>query len=289
VVGGREILVGGTKKGNNGIRNTVQAALMAIYRFWCSSGMSQTVFGRWVFEAAYDLYKETVEARNIDALRQYVDEGKLVFDVGANTGFFTRRFAKWVGETGKVVAIEPEHLNFHRLSERLSRYGIGERVSCIRAVAAEKAGELMLNINPNHPGDHRIGLDGVPVSAVTLDGLAEKEEWKPVTFIKIDVQGAEMRVLKGCEEILSRFSPALFVELDEQALKAQGDSVSALLDFLTSRNYRAHQLEKDGCFKLIERDGVLNVVNQPDVYIDFLFLPDRKKTDGNGGEKVTEG
>jgi hypothetical protein len=56
----------------------------------------------------YLVQKQYFEAGPIDRLREFVPAGSLVIDVGTNVGFFSLRFASWVGDCGKVVAIEPE-------------------------------------------------------------------------------------------------------------------------------------------------------------------------------------
>src|SRR5260370_40368150 len=65
-----------------------------------------------VFLALYPIYKKYFEAGPIDRLREFVPAGTLVIDVGANVGFFSLRFARWVGDGGKVIAIEPEDKNY---------------------------------------------------------------------------------------------------------------------------------------------------------------------------------
>ena len=61
------------------------------------------------------IYKQYFEAGPIDRLQEFVPSGSLVIDVGANVGFFSLRFAKWVGKGGKVISIEPEDRNYNRL------------------------------------------------------------------------------------------------------------------------------------------------------------------------------
>jgi hypothetical protein len=79
----------------------------------------------------------------------------------------------------------------------LARRGLTSRVDLVQAVAAERSGELRLQINPHHPGDHRINEVGVPVCAVRLDDMLRERGWPEVSLIKIDVPGAEDRVLEG--------------------------------------------------------------------------------------------
>src|SRR5258708_40379671 len=82
----------------------LQRILLALYGAVSRTGLLSTRVGRRVFASAYDLYKSRWEAAEIMALRKFVDPGTAIIDVGANIGFFTRRFAEWVRPGGIVIA-----------------------------------------------------------------------------------------------------------------------------------------------------------------------------------------
>jgi FkbM family methyltransferase len=199
-----------------------------------------------VFLAFYAIYKEHFEAGPIDRLQEFVPSGSLVIDVGANVGFFSLRFAKWVGDCGKVIAIEPEDGNYKNLVAALERKGLSNRVQALKAVATAAPGKALLEINPLHPADHKLSRDGtgVPVTAVTLDDLVRDSGYLRPALVKIDVQGAEMLVLKGAGHILAGAGPALFVELHEVGLNRFGTSVSAILDHLGQCGYEPYWLTR---------------------------------------------
>lgn len=255
------------------MRRLLQSWLLSIYRLVFARGLLRFNWGRRMFFALYDLYKTWLEAGEIDGLRRWVPSGGVVVDVGANIGFFCLRFADWVGAEGQVVAIEPEERNHAELLRRLARRGFAERVVVHRAVADRTPGEVLLEVNPDHPGDHKIGEAGIAIPAVTVDDL-QSAAGRPVTLIKIDVQGAEMRVLEGATAVLTSDRPALFVEVDANALSRFGSSTGELLSFLAGFGYSPHQLTQQGpepmatplLEGLILRDG----------YTDLLFLPDRR-------------
>src|ERR1700730_4022529 len=101
-----------------------------------------------VFLALYALYKRYFEAGPIERLKEFVPIGSLVIDVGANVGFFSLRFAKWVGDGGKVISIEPEDRNYNSLILTLRRKGFLNRVDALKAVSAAAPGTMFLEINP---------------------------------------------------------------------------------------------------------------------------------------------
>ena len=226
-----------------------------------------------VFLALYALYKRYFEAGPIDRLKEFVPSGSLVIDVGANVGFFSLRFARWVGDGGKVISIEPEDRNYNSLVSALEREGLLDRVEALKAVAAALPGMTHLEINPLHPADHKLSRDGtgLPVTAVTLDELVQEKGHLRPALVKIDVQGAEMLVLKGADNILNIAGPALFIELHEDGLRKFDTSVSAILDHLSGYGYEAYWLMRAGAHRNASPAEIHAKVAQIG-YVDVLFL-----------------
>jgi FkbM family methyltransferase len=229
-----------------------------------------------VFIALYPVYKRYFEAGPVNQLREFVPSGSLVIDVGANVGFFSARFADWVGDDGKVISIEPEDQNYNSLISALKRAGLLGRVQPLKSVATAEPGATFLEINPLHPADHKLSRNGVgvPVTAVTLDGLMDglMQEQCPLllALVKIDVQGAEMLVLQGMTGILKNAGPALFIELCEHGLSKFGASVSAVLNLLAKNGYEAHWLTGAGR-KRASRSEIHARIARAE-YVDVLFL-----------------
>jgi hypothetical protein len=113
-------------------------------------------------------------------------------------------------------------------------------VEIFEGVAAETPGTLLLTLNPLHPADHRIGVTGIPVRSWTIDEILSDRGWPSVSLIKIDVQGSEVRVLRGAQETLRRYHPALFIEVDDDALLKAGFSADILFDEIEAHGYRIY-------------------------------------------------
>jgi FkbM family methyltransferase len=221
----------------------------------------------------YEIYKRCFEAGPIERLKEFVPIGSLVIDVGANVGFFSVRFADWVGEGGVVISIEPEGRNYDSLVSALRRAGFYNRARPLKAVAAASRGSMLLEINPLHPADHKLSRDGtgLRVDAIALDDLiADKGPLRPC-LVKIDVQGAEMLVLEGATEILKAAKPALFVELHEEGLKKFGTSVSAILTHLSQHGYESYWLMRVGRHMKASPSEIHAEVARIG-YVDVLFL-----------------
>ncbi|MER9234996.1 FkbM family methyltransferase [Mesorhizobium sp. M0622] len=246
-----------------------------LYVLTAKLGLQRLPLFHRAYLALYPLYKGYFEAGPIDQLREFVPHGSLVIDVGANVGFFSLRFAEWVGDGGKVIALEPEDQNYSGLICALERAGLLGRVEALRVVAAAEPGTTFLEINPLYPADHKLSRNGtgVPVTAVTLDGLlAEKGPRRPA-LVKIDVQGAELLTLQGMIEILRFARPALFVELSDQGLNKFGASVLAVLRLLSDNGYEAYWLTRTGHQKASQSEIEARTTGTKSA--DVLFLPDR--------------
>jgi FkbM family methyltransferase len=253
------------------VNPSYQSLLLNVYRRIRRSGALESRLAGAAFEVTYDLYKAWWEAPEVNALLRWVPHGGTVIDVGANVGFFTTRFAHKVGPAGKVLAIEPEGLNLRRLQKRLDRFVSNGIVEILPGVVSDREGIAKLQINPDHPGDHKLAASGVDVDAYTLDGVIERRGWGKVDFVKIDVQGAEAMVLAGAREMLGRYKPALWVEIDDLALREMGSDATSVWGALEGAGYRAYRLRRDPTPHQITLAEVAALCSDGN-YADFLFL-----------------
>ncbi len=253
------------------MKTVLQSVLLQAYALMHRTGFFATTPGRALFEFAYQQYKTWIEVGDVRVLRAFIPAGSTVVDVGANIGFFVRQFAPWVGPQGRVIALEPEAANFARLQRFIEKRGWENIVEPVQAAAAEQAGTLMLAINPLHPADHKLAAEGVPVAVVTLDGLLAERGWPTVSFLKIDVQGAESRVLAGAAQTLSRFRPALFIEVDDAALQRMGSSAAALHAHLGSLGYAPRRICQGKLSAALPPSELLATTTDGR-YTDLLFL-----------------
>ena len=259
---------------SGGGNSALQQALLASYGVLVRTGIMRQAWARRLFLAAYSVYKARIEAGPVDRLKEFVPPGSTVVDVGANVGFFTLKFARWVGEHGCVIAIEPDIENFGTLAAKVTAAGLERRVRLHQAAAAAEAGSVRLRRNELHPGDHQItfGTRGMLVPAVTVDDLISGAGVRPVSLVKIDVQGAEMLVLQGAKRTLNKMRPALFVEVDDGALRRFSSSAHALITHIETTGYEIHKLAKNGPARKLSRDGLLTNLRTSS-YLDILFLP----------------
>ncbi|MFJ5773204.1 FkbM family methyltransferase [Streptomyces sp. NPDC093094] len=133
-------------------------------------------------------------------------------DVGGWYGPWTRRLS---GRARSVLTLEP----VPHLARLLSATAPGN-VRVVEAAAGDRPGTARLWLPPDDPGDRGVSslvrrdihARAVPVRVVALDDLGLRE----VGFVKVDVDGSELAVLRGATALLTRDRPALFVELESR-------------------------------------------------------------------------
>jgi FkbM family methyltransferase len=168
-------------------------------------------------------------------------EGRICVDVGANIGLHTLTLSAAVGPSGKVFSLEPENRNF-ALLERNLRANAVTNVTAVHCAAGESEGKCELKLSSENFGDHRVaggtrvgpggfGIQTVPMC--TVDRLLRETGDGEIGFIKIDVQGYEMQVLRGMEQTLRRNRDAiLLIEVFPEALRDAGFSPETLVRHL---------------------------------------------------------
>ncbi len=176
--------------------------------------------------------------------------GMTVVDVGANVGYYTILMSKRVGNSGKVFAFEPDPLNFSILKYHAQRYQCANVVLEQKAVLA-KSGSARLYQSQSNPGDHRVydlgdGRLSIPVDIVSLDDYFKNLK-VPIDLIKIDVQGAEMAVIDGMNDLLSDPSKTgnlqTLIEFCPLALEQFGSDARDFLNRLDCCGLKIHLLD----------------------------------------------
>ena len=248
-----------------------QRGLLSVYAIANASGLLESGFGKWIFHRSYFAYKRWLEPTPL-ALKSYVKPGTWVVDVGANIGFYTLLLSRWVSANGRVVSIEPEAGNFAELQNTIATKGIDAKVVAFQAVASDIDGYLRLRLNPESHADHRIADEGVKTRSVRLDSFLQQWGNPRVSLIKIDVQGAELRVLLGSVRILSEFAPAVYMEVDDRALLESNSSAAELIGWMQDRGYVAYAVKGEHLSAALSLEEIFIILRKLG-YADFLFLP----------------
>ena len=169
-------------------------------------------------------------------IQYLVRPGDVVLDVGAHIGYYTLLFSRLVSHQGKVLAFEPDPVNFSLLQQNLVLNGCTNVVPYNLALA-NQGGLIPLYLSSDNAGDHRIwkpadARPSVAVQAIALDEFIGDIPFR-VDFVKMDIQGAESAALVGMKRLLAR-QPRLMMttEFWPYALTRAGASAQEFLNDL---------------------------------------------------------
>jgi FkbM family methyltransferase len=187
------------------------------------------------------------EPRSQEVIRHHLAPGATFVDVGANIGYCSLKAAKAVGPEGRVVAIEANPETVRTLRANIQASGANVTVEPFACSDSQTVLKLFSG-DPSNNGsssifrvnaEARTGSPGsdFSVPARPLDAILEAAKVSRVDVLKIDVEGAEPKVLNGARRTLARYRPVLLVELDDKLLSSAATSCAELKLFLQSQCY----------------------------------------------------
>lgn len=196
--------------------------------------------GRDTQQFAAGNYEQPVQ----EAIVSLVKRGNVCYDIGANLGFVSVLLGRLVGETGKVYAFEPVPRNASIIERNAKHNRLANiEVSRIALSSTDGTADLLL---AQHAGGAVLKSVGVPppdlagsmaVETAALDTLVERQRLRAPDFIKLDVEGAEMDVLRGMERVLRKWRPVLVVEIDDALKQNCEDKLAECRTFLHDLGY----------------------------------------------------
>lgn len=206
-------------------------------------------------------------------LPRFVRPGDTCIDIGAHAGDYTARLASLVGPEGHVHAFEASPFYAHILNLALRLNRISNVTVHASAVGGECGTQGFVETDRNgrflHGYQHLAGeaeeaTTTVPV--VTLDAIAPNLGITATTrFIKCDVEGAELGVLRGASQLLQTSRPIVQCEVNSQHLARYGHTPREVFDLMASLDYEALELGPDG-----DLHPVRDIVQRRE---NVLFMP----------------
>lgn len=193
------------------------------------------------------VYFNLVEPEQTSVFVENLSEGDVFFDVGANVGYYTVLSSRLVGKSGLVVAFEPVARNLAHLYNHVELNN-SENVKIIPSACSDEISLAAFSAGPNNAMGHLTGENNsndqtrarnlMLVPTVTLDAVVERLGVVP-TVLKIDVEGAELSVLRGASGKILPGKPKIFLSLHSEKLKID------CLEYLEKFGYRFEPLGED--------------------------------------------
>lgn len=234
-----------------------------------------TMYRTLFFMGNYEKYETNI-------LKKFINEGDIVFDIGANFGWYTTLFAKLVGKKGQVHSFELVAPIFSELKFNCELNNLTNNVFLNNFALGLEKEKTVVNLFRGLPSGHvsistlarddyiSFETDILPLDKYILDNNISK-----VDLVKCDVEGAEMMVLKGGAKLFTRtMPPVVLIELKVDAASQFGyNPENLLLQLLKYNRYtffkmiNNRKLKKLECFTKYKHNNI-------------LCLPDAQRTYG---------
>ena len=197
-----------------------------------------------------------------------IKKGDVIIDVGANTGQLTLPMAYLTGQSGQVYAFEPCLNSCQKLSQRVREARLLSVIKINQLALTDRRSQATLTIprkrltqaslRPHHSQDWENYSEGSSryftqsCQTITLDDFIFEKKLPHIDFLKCDVEGAELLVLKGAKQLLqSKTAPIILIEADADWTKSFGYDPKDIFTYLqATAGYEFYWLHAHGLEKI---------------------------------------
>ena len=192
----------------------------------------------------YKYFPKNYEGENFTFFKQHCKPGMTTLDIGAHFGLFAVYFQKT--SNGVVYAFEPTKETLKVLNETVAVNKCQGKVHIVEMAVDKEPGSANFFIHETVGGrgntlvkDAKLGMTSSSyVVKVTSVDLFVKEKGIDVDCIKIDAEGAELGVLKGASETISKRKPFILLSIHPEPIQSRGDSTAEIWDLLQQFGYK---------------------------------------------------
>jgi FkbM family methyltransferase len=211
------------------------------YARWLTEGTVDLPWGGSLsgfqrFSEFWSAWSNRPSSVECDFIARSLATGGIAFDVGANVGMFTRLLAT---AADGVHAFEPVPKTFTTLQHNV---GGLPHVVLNQSALCEHDGQVQFQARGDSPAESRLAVDAataaITVQAETLDSYCARHRIARIAFLKIDVEGGEVQVLRGASHMLSeRRIDAMLLEIIPELLTRMGTNIEELGTILSQSGY----------------------------------------------------
>ena len=193
-------------------------------------------------------------------IKKNVHKGMIVFDLGANFGWFSLIFSKLVGSSGHVYTFEADPTLIKTINENVKLNKL-DNVTVIPKAISNKSGISEFSLDETY--DTRNQLDAkspkgkvIKIETISLDEFCNENGIKQVDFIKMDIEGSEPKAIKGMKKIiLSNPNLKIVTEFNQYAIKSVDSSPQEFLELLDEMGLEFKEIDE-------KNTGTLNIVSK---------------------------
>ncbi len=205
---------------------------------------------RWIMTSGKHFITGDYEPYKTKAFLANLREGDIVVDVGAHVGYYSALASQKVGDKGRVYSFEPRPLNisFFKDHVRINRL---KNITLYEGAISTLTGETTFNTNTGTGTGRLSETGGLKVKTYCLDELIDAGEVPRLDFLKVDVEGGEIEVLKGSQCAIAKNRPRMLLATHSEITQ------DFVLEFLQEHKYKFQILNKDGA------KGDTEIIAQP--------------------------
>ena len=196
------------------------------------------------FQCMWLYYNYLVDFEEFNLIQDISKSDSVMFDVGANMGFYGLWMSKFIGKDGSVHCFEPSTDTYNRLQKNwnLNQISISANYILNNIAIGDTVGNS--SISKGRDGENHLVIGDVKesdshfVKVITIDNYCEVNNIKYIDYLKIDIEGFELFALKGAENMLKNKKIGIIqIEINETVSNSKTE-VNDLLNFINNSGYR---------------------------------------------------
>jgi len=209
--------------------------------------------------AAHMRRGELFEPEVIELARRIIRPGTTVLDLGSNFGQMTMEFSRAVGPQGRVYAFEAQGRVFEILKKNIEANDL-RNIEAVFAAVLDESGKVFRFPEPDWSrfatyGSFNLPLDskqGQEVTSIRIDDLIFE---RPISFMKVDVQGCDLFAMRGARETILRHRMPILFEFEQRFQEIYKTSFQEYVDFVNSINYQFAETVLDINFLIVPKQA----------------------------------
>jgi len=194
----------------------------------------------WIQNQIYFL--GSYEKFELSILEKSLNKGDTFIDIGANFGLYSLHASSLVGDSGNVIAFEPYCKNYKAFEDNIILNDM-KNVTLVKQAIGDCRGQVLLSYNQK---DSNLGMvsifkneftDQEIVISDSLDNYLKFNELNSISYIKLDIEGAEYSALLGMKNTLKKYKPIVQIEIDDHILAKTPYRSADIYKFMNDLNY----------------------------------------------------
>ena len=231
-----------------------------------------------------DIKYHLADEKEMILLDEFIKPGDTAIDIGGNFAYYTERMSKIVGDEGKIFSFEPIPFTFEIFSMLVKKLKL-KNVIFLKKGVSNKNETIQFRIPKTDIGTFNTGMAHISarnnnISDINKDYDYNNEETfdcevvalddffngnlPGLSFIKIDIEGAELFALQGAKNLLAKYKPTILIEINPVFLEGFGLTQENVVSFINENGYKIFHLENSS--------SKLNIVENKPLWKDNFIL-----------------